>query len=53
MIDDLKFDGAAKILDRLLSNFEGELVERVSTEAPAEESSESSESSESEDSGTV
>ncbi len=53
VIDDLKFDGAAKILDRLLSNFEGELVERVSTEAPAEESSESSESSESEDSGTV
>lgn len=37
VIDDLKFDGADKILERLLANFEGELVERVSTES-AEES---------------
>ena len=32
-IDDLKFAGADKILERLMENFEGELVERVSTEA--------------------
>ncbi len=32
VIDDLKYDGADKILTRLLDNFEGELVERVSNE---------------------
>ena len=30
-IDDLKFAGANKILDNLMANFDGELVERVST----------------------
>ena len=44
VIDDLKFDGADKILDRLLENFEGELVERVSTEAPSESTPESEDS---------
>ena len=44
VIDDLKFDGADKILDRLLENFDGELVERVSTEAPSEAASESEDS---------
>ncbi|MEM8953979.1 MAG: hypothetical protein AAGD22_07510 [Verrucomicrobiota bacterium] len=29
VIDDLKFDGAGKILDRMLMGFDGELVERV------------------------
>ncbi len=32
-IDDLKFAGADAILDRLLENFDGELIARVSTEA--------------------
>ncbi|NCF84141.1 MAG: hypothetical protein GWQ08_01215 [Verrucomicrobiaceae bacterium] len=44
VIDDLKFGGADKILDRLLENFEGELVERVSTEAPSESTPESEDS---------
>ena len=29
VIDDLKFDGAARILDRLLSRFSGELIEKI------------------------
>lgn len=48
VIDDLKFGGADKILERLLENFEGELVERVSTES-AEGSAESVEGSEDRD----
>ncbi len=32
VIDDLKFDGADKILDRLMDNFEGELIERIAQE---------------------
>lgn len=38
VIDDLKFGGATKVLDRLLSQFEGELIERVSEESPAVDS---------------
>ena len=34
VIDDLKYNGADKILTRLLDNFEGELIERVSNETP-------------------
>ncbi|MFT4637390.1 MAG: hypothetical protein ACI8T1_000699 [Verrucomicrobiales bacterium] len=42
IIDDLKFAGADKILDNLMANFDGELVERVSTEPnePAEDDAE-------------
>ncbi|WP_395736825.1 hypothetical protein [Prosthecobacter sp.] len=36
VFDDLKFAGADKILDRLLSRFSGELIEKVSEAAPAE-----------------
>lgn len=32
VIDDLKFAGADKILDRLMANFEGQLIERVVNE---------------------
>lgn len=32
VIDDLKFGGADKILERLMTNFEGELVERIAVE---------------------
>lgn len=35
VIDDLKFDGAGRILDRLLASFSGELIEKVADE-PAE-----------------
>jgi hypothetical protein len=36
VFDDLKFAGADKILDRLLSRFSGELIEKVSESAAAE-----------------
>ncbi|MCW0216784.1 MAG: hypothetical protein OJI67_00550, partial [Prosthecobacter sp.] len=29
LIDDLKFDGAGKILARLLTHFKGELIEKI------------------------
>jgi len=32
-IDDLKYDGAVKVLDRLLVNFKGELIEKVADSA--------------------
>ncbi|MBE2286867.1 MAG: hypothetical protein IAE77_25650 [Prosthecobacter sp.] len=35
VIDDLKFAGADKILERLLSRFSGELIEKVSASGPA------------------
>ena len=35
VIDDLKYDGAGRVLERLLANFKGELVEKVADE-PAE-----------------
>ncbi len=37
IIDDLKYDGAGKILDRLLANFSGELIEKVPDEEEEEE----------------
>ncbi|WP_395750224.1 hypothetical protein [Prosthecobacter sp.] len=40
VFDDLKFAGADKILDRLLSRFSGELIEKVIEPAPAESASE-------------
>lgn len=36
VIDDLKYGGADQILDRLLSRFSGELIEKVSEPEPAE-----------------
>lgn len=49
-IDDLKFGGADQILTRLLDNFDGELVNRVSNEpAPPPEEAETPEKSDSED----
>ena len=39
-IDDLMFDGAGRVLDRLLANFKGELIEKVAEEEPAEPESE-------------
>jgi hypothetical protein len=40
IIDDLKYIGADQVLERILDNFEGELVERVSTDdSEAEEDS--------------
>lgn len=38
VIDDLKFGGAEKVLERLLSRFNGELIEKVHTAAPLEDS---------------
>ena len=35
-IDDLMYDGAGKVLDRLLAQFKGELIEKVPDEAPPE-----------------
>ncbi len=35
-IDDLMFDGAGRVLDRLLAHFKGELIEKVPESAPAE-----------------
>jgi len=43
-IDDLKYDGAAKILDRVLENFEGDLIESVVEEE--DDDKESSDSAE-------
>ncbi len=40
-IDDLTFDGAGRVLDRLLANFKGELIEKVPDPEPPETSSES------------
>ncbi len=37
VIDDLKFDGAGKVLDRLRASFHGELIESVPDEPEAEE----------------
>jgi hypothetical protein len=37
VIDDLKFDGAARILDRLIARFKGELIEKI-PDAPASNS---------------
>ena len=37
VVDDLKFDGAGRVLDRLLSLFSGELIEKLPDEAPAPE----------------
>ncbi len=37
VIDDLKFDGAGKVLDRLLKQFNGELVEKVADDEPEAE----------------
>jgi hypothetical protein len=39
-IDDLKYDGAGKVLDRLLANFSGELIEKVAEPEEEEEKSE-------------
>lgn len=36
VIDDLKFDGAGRVLDRLLSRFQGELIDKVADEAATE-----------------
>ncbi|WP_395746987.1 hypothetical protein [Prosthecobacter sp.] len=36
VIDDLKFDGAGRVLDRLMSRFSGELIEKVSETESAE-----------------
>lgn len=38
VIDDLKYDGAGRVLDRLMEQFKGELIEKVA--APEEEASE-------------
>lgn len=37
VIDDLKYDGAARVLDRLLASFKGELVEKVAEPSEAVE----------------
>jgi len=34
VIDDLKFEGAGKVLDRLLKHFNGELIEKVDDDVP-------------------
>lgn len=39
VIDDLKFGGADKVLDRMLSRFNGELIEKVSPPEPVEDPS--------------
>lgn len=36
IIDDLKYIGADQVLERIIDNFEGELVERISSDAPEE-----------------
>lgn len=35
-VDDLMFDGAGRVLDRLLQHFKGELIEKVPDSTPAE-----------------
>ncbi|MDB6120958.1 MAG: hypothetical protein JWO08_4739, partial [Verrucomicrobiaceae bacterium] len=40
-IDDLMFDGAGRVLDRLLASFKGELIEKVLDEEPVESPPES------------
>lgn len=37
VIDDLKFGGADKVLERILSRFSGELIEKIDTPAPSEQ----------------
>ncbi|CAN5844688.1 hypothetical protein BH11VER1_BH11VER1_23240 [soil metagenome] len=37
VIDDLKFDGAGRVLDRLLAQFSGELIEKVADDQPETE----------------
>jgi hypothetical protein len=37
VVDDLKFDGAGKVLERLLANFKGELIEKAPDEEPEAE----------------
>jgi hypothetical protein len=45
VIDDLKFDGAGKVLERLLAQFSGELIEKLPDEIePEPEQSETKES---------
>ncbi|MDB6005237.1 MAG: hypothetical protein JWR15_2224, partial [Prosthecobacter sp.] len=39
-IDDLMFDGAGRVLDRLLASFKGELIDKVPDEEPTESPSE-------------
>ena len=39
VIDDLKFDGAGRALDRLLSQFKGELIEKVAEPSATSEES--------------
>ena len=45
VIDDLMYDGAGKVLDRLLSRFNGELIEKLALEEPEAPKSPPSESS--------
>jgi hypothetical protein len=40
VIDDLKYDGAEKILRRLLENFRGELIEKVPEDEAADDAKE-------------
>lgn len=37
IIDDLKFDGAGRVLERLLGQFSGELIEKVADDEPETE----------------
>ena len=43
VIDDLVFDGAGKVLERLMGQFRGELIDLERTPAPATEAKEASE----------
>ena len=45
VIDDLMYDGAGKVLDRLLSRFNGELIEKLALEEPVAPETPPSESS--------
>lgn len=42
VIDDLKYDGAERVLDRLLSNFEGELIDRIEDQPDSGENADES-----------
>lgn len=42
VIDDLKFNGADQVLERLLSRFNGELIEKISEPGPAADTTEES-----------
>jgi hypothetical protein len=35
VIDDLKYDGAGRVLDRLMTRFKGELIEKITEPASA------------------